>query len=59
LATLIKDKLPVTDPTVAVTVVDPIDTQLASPVVGLTVATDGVLDAQFARVVTLVVVASE
>jgi hypothetical protein len=59
LTILVRVKLPVTDPTVAVIIVEPIDTQLASPVVGPTVATDGVPDIQFARFVTLLLVPSE
>ena len=59
LTIVVRDELAVTDPTFAVIVVEPIDTQLASPVVGLTVATDNVLDAQFAMLVTLVLVPSE
>ena len=59
MAIVVRDKLPSTDPTVAVIVVDPADTQLASPVVGPTVATAGVLDVQVAWFVTLFVVPSE
>jgi hypothetical protein len=59
LAKVVREELFVTEPTVAVIVVEPVDTQVASPVVGLTVATVGVLDIQFARLVTLVVVPSE
>ena len=46
-------------PIVAEIVVEPSDTPVISPVVGPTVATDGVLDAHTAMVVTLAVVASE
>ena len=59
LAIVVRDKLPVTDPTIAVIVVEPTDAQLASPVVGPTVATAGVLDVQVAWFVTLFVVPSE
>jgi len=48
-----------TVPIVAVMVVDPSATPVAMPVVGPTVAIDGVLDIQFEMLVTFAVVASE